>query len=152
MGSTSNIWGESGYNVLEGGTGNDIIHGGQSVDQIYGGNGNDRLYGNTGNDVIKGGNGYDLIVGGLGTDQLWGGDDPDRFAFCQESSAQAAIDEFSITDTIHDFQNDFDKIITDFAYKLVDARSGTYIRLDEWQSVFVKGITSADLADDIVLA
>ncbi len=53
------IFGEAGYDNLNGGNG---------ADKLYGGSGDDQLYGNGGNDILDGGEGNDYLYGGEGTD------------------------------------------------------------------------------------
>ena len=62
----------------DGETGNDILRGGSSNDDLSGGGGNDQLSGGSGNDMLNGGSGNDVVWGGNGNDRLMGGDGQDR--------------------------------------------------------------------------
>ena len=58
---------------IYGQSGHDIIIGGSGVDRIFGGSGHDELLGHAGNDFIYGGPGDDYLEGGRGNDTLRGG-------------------------------------------------------------------------------
>jgi Ca2+-binding RTX toxin-like protein len=93
------IYGNDGYNWIEGYAGDDLLFGGNAMDVLLGGDGRDLLYGNEGvnwiegnagadnlyggnvqdtllagteNDNVYGNGGDDLIVGGSGSDRLYG--------------------------------------------------------------------------------
>lgn len=58
---------------LYGESGHDTINGGSGADSIFGGEGNDKLYGNAGEDTVVslGGGLKDSLTGGTGTDSFW---------------------------------------------------------------------------------
>ncbi len=73
IGSSVNVVGSDGVNVLIGSKGNDIIDGGAGNDQLDGGLGNDELEGDEGDDTVTGGAGNDKLEGNNGNDTLIGG-------------------------------------------------------------------------------
>ncbi len=68
------LFGGDGNDRLEGNAGDDRLEGGNGNDYLKGWDGNDRIFGGSGNDIICGGNGNDLVLGEAGDDWLWGGD------------------------------------------------------------------------------
>ena len=56
------IFGEAGYDTIEGGIGWDKMYGGTGRDRIDGGFGNDLLSGGSGNDILTGGGGNDTFL------------------------------------------------------------------------------------------
>ena len=80
------LYGNDGYNWLEGFAGDDQLFGGNASDVLLGAGGRDRLYGNegvnwldggVGDDELYGGNVQDTLLGGSGNDVIYsnGGDD-----------------------------------------------------------------------------
>lgn len=81
-GSSLNIVGSTGNDVVKGyakadtisgGNGNDNLSGAGGNDKLWGGAGNDKIYGDSGNDELGGGDGADKLYGGAGNDKLYGG-------------------------------------------------------------------------------
>ncbi len=66
------IDGAEGDDVLDGGDGNDNIGGGEGNDFLTGADGADRMNGDAGNDVLRGGGSQDNLHGGDGNDRLYG--------------------------------------------------------------------------------
>ncbi len=100
------VYGNSGNNVLTGGTGTNGLYGGAGDDTIYGNDQTDWIADNEGNDIIYGGAGDDVITNGAGDDTISGGSGADEFYFDQVDGAQY--------DTITDFETGVDTIyITD---------------------------------------
>jgi len=120
--------GNSGADYLYGGESNDSLNGGSEVDYLYGGNGIDILDGGTGGDNLYGDAHNDYLVGGAGKDNLYGGADSDHltgglnqdqlygggadgaadlFIFTSVSDSLPSLAQF---DTIHDFEDGFDKL------------------------------------------
>jgi Ca2+-binding RTX toxin-like protein len=97
---------------VEGGVGNDTITATNSATSTYDGNSGDdvlnggsvadNLIGSTGNDTITGGGGNDTIVGGVGADSLTGGGGNDWFRYNATNEG---------TDTITDFVSGTDKFL-----------------------------------------
>ena len=124
------IFGDTGNDIIDGGSrsddlyggsGDDLITGSSDGDNVYGGSGNDRLfgywnafdsifdghdymYGGGGNDKLFGQWGEDDLHGGPGNDILTGGDAKDEFRFDTKLSAKTNVDH------IRDFQTNVDKI------------------------------------------
>ena len=71
------IFGQNGNDILNGGADNDFIWGAAGDDTIRGNAGSDRLNGGFGNDLIFGDEGRDIIRGDGGDDTLHGGDGDD---------------------------------------------------------------------------
>jgi len=67
------IYGNSGNNVIDGGSDWNHIFGGAGNDTLFSGTGNGVLNGEEGNDILYGGAGVDGLDGGLGDDVLYGG-------------------------------------------------------------------------------
>ena len=67
------VSGDSGINLLLGGSGNDTLNGGSGNDLLIGSYGNDILNGGSGNDLLKGGMGNDTLNASVGDDELNGG-------------------------------------------------------------------------------
>ncbi len=79
-GSTLNVDGGHGDDIIIGSSGADVIAGGAGFDWLDGLDGNDQLSGGAGNDVLLGRAGADNLDGGDGDDYLSGGDGDDRTA------------------------------------------------------------------------
>ena len=56
------VFTDSEATSLLGDTGNDVLHGGSAAERLFGGIGNDTIDGKRGNDLIEGGTGGDLVV------------------------------------------------------------------------------------------
>ena len=56
------VFTDSEATSLLGDTGNDVLHGGSAAERLFGGIGNDTIDGKRGNDLIEGGTGSDLVV------------------------------------------------------------------------------------------
>ena len=162
-----NVWGGTGNDTMRAGAGADKIGGGSDGDLIYGGAGSDTIFAGTGDDTIAGDQGADLIFGGggddlvrgnLGDDTIWagagddtliGGPGDDVFVFGAVSG----------NDTITDFDTGDDTL--DFSFSSLDdlaavtaaasettqgGTSGLLIDLGSGDSVFIEGLTVADLS------
>jgi Ca2+-binding RTX toxin-like protein len=82
-GSADTLTGDSGINVLDGGTacllfscgillsGNDTLYGGGGSDTLRGQGGADSLFGEAGADTLRGGAGFDALDGGPGNDSCF---------------------------------------------------------------------------------
>lgn len=143
-------------------SGNDVFAGTIDDDVIQGGAGKDFLAGLSGNDIIEGGDGNDTITGGfdsgrifinaageaklkLGGDILTGGAGADIFKY----SSKGSQDEGS--DLITDFESGVDKLVLYGAEKeIMDVANGTYIKFGDDRGIIVQGVSSADLAADII--
>jgi Ca2+-binding RTX toxin-like protein len=119
--------------------------------------GNDRLQGGAGDDFLSGGrdtgsvtlksvgmSGKKKIVV-TGGDHLTGGAGKDTFSYAINDGV----------DIINDFDKGADKLnlvgIAMGAYSLIDAVNGTLVDLGGGKGIYVKDVTAADLAADIVL-
>lgn len=114
---------------MSGGQGDDVLRGGAEGDLILGYQGDNSLIGNGGDDVIQGAKGHDKIAGGSGADLLTGRDGADQFVYLSvEDSTQASHDR--ITDLTASDQivlkpiDADDKKAGDQAFHLVEAFSG----------------------------
>ena len=116
------IFGGNGNDHIDGGNGNDSVNGNKGDDSILGGAGNDSLRGGAGNDLIDGGSGNDILlgddgddtlIGHAGLDLLTGGAGADVFAFDAGDATFTTTGALAFfTDTITDFQDGTDHIIT----------------------------------------
>ena len=79
--NVTDVTGNDGNDILDGGVGNDWIFGGDGNDTLYGGANNDVLYNGAGDDSVYGGAGDDSIVGSTGSDLINGGDDFDTLDY-----------------------------------------------------------------------
>ncbi len=151
--------GGSGDDTIFGGSGNDSINAGGDNDTTFSGAGNDSLDGGDGDDTLFGGGGDDTVAGGAGADEIWAGAGND------DLSGGAGADTFvfgntSGNDTVTDFDASEDILYLEFAStdftSLADVTSaatamtqngqaGVLIDLGESDSVFVIGISIADL-------
>lgn len=150
-GGGDDILAGEGDDTIDGGNGRDFLVGGNGDDALTGGGDADDMHGGNGDDVLSGEAGNDRINGGAGNDTLTGGGGADTFVF----------DGPSGDDTVGDFAVDQDVLdlsatVTDF----IDAASvqaaatdvtigsvtGAMIDLGGGNSVFLEGVTVADLA------
>lgn len=67
------LYGDAGFDTLDGGSGNDVLFGGAHADRLLGGLGDDVLWGEAGVDNLYGGDGNDRMFGGTQNDWMWGG-------------------------------------------------------------------------------
>lgn len=151
------VTGEAISDAITGSDQNDVLHGDETDNKIFGFGGKDYLAGRGGNDTIDGGAGIDTIIGGADTgsvmidadgnaklmgggDMLTGGTQGDFFKYTSGHGA----------DYITDFENDVDKLVLKGAHSLVDVTNGTFVDFGANQGVIVAGISSADLANDII--
>lgn len=142
---------ESADDELFGGNGDDLIFGGEGTDSVDGGDGADTLYGGSGEDTISGGGGNDWIYGGAGDDMLSGGSGEDVFFFKSGhgddvvNDFDVAADELILTDTVTDFTSVAD-VAAASSETTVDGVSGLLINTGGGDSIFLGGITHADLS------
>ena len=73
VGTTHELHGDAGNDILVASAGNDQLYGGTGSDFLSGGADDDYLDGGEGNDFIDGGLGGDVIEGGAGDDVILGG-------------------------------------------------------------------------------
>lgn len=147
------LQGQQGDDTLNGGAGRDVVYLGQGndvfigftqdgwlgQDTIYGGMGNDLIQAKTGNDWLEGQLGNDTLSGGRGNDVAIGGKGRDTFIFWTNSG----------TDTIKDFQRNFDAIHLDIAQssvrdiEIVQAPRGVWL---DWgpSEVLLEGMTLSE--------
>jgi Ca2+-binding RTX toxin-like protein len=104
--TVTNLYGDSGRDLLtggwsgdylEGGAGKDRLRGGLGADELVGGGGNDSLVGGRGEDRLLGSRGRDVLRGGPGRDRLNGGDGSDscypgpaggKTVFCEKPATE----------------------------------------------------------------
>lgn len=166
---TDNLGGGIGNDTLMGQGGNDVLYGGKNGnDNLDGGLGNDVLYAGIGNDIARGGDGADEIYGGAGTDSIAGdagddtlyggaGDDTlegaagaDTFYFAAGHGADV-VKDFDITKDSIDISSaglDFTDILglkSNVSEATFDGISGLLIATGDQSSVFIEGLTMADL-------
>ncbi len=145
--SRDRLFGQGGRDDLEGNAGRDVLRGGNSKDFLSGGGHRDRLFGGNGNDTLKGNGGNDILNGQSGNDRLFGGRGDDKFVFNNSFG----------NDTIRDFADDLDSLeITghgDQATLLAAASDTDKGVLFDFgaDTLLVKGITLADISDDILI-
>jgi len=141
-----------GNDQVNAGNGNDIMFGGAGNDTINGGAGNDTIYGSAGDDSINGGSGQDTIRGSVGNDSLSGGDDGDTFIF-KSGDGDDIVSDFEVgQDTL--ILNATETDFTDTASvqaaateTIINSQLGLLIDTGGGDSVFLAGITSADLTN-----
>ncbi|MEY8193248.1 MAG: calcium-binding protein, partial [Cycloclasticus sp.] len=78
---SATLYGDFGYDTLEGSELTDILYGGQGDDKLLGSGGDDTLIGGSGFDALYGSYGNDLIEGGSGNDYLAGDTGNDTYFF-----------------------------------------------------------------------
>lgn len=160
------VSGSGGQDTLGGGVGDDLLDGDDNDDLLWGRGGNDTVDGGTGDDMLYNGEGNDTVFGGVGDDTLWAGADDDRLSGGEgndtfifgANSGNDTISDFSLTDDTLNVQYsgagfetlaDVQAAASDTT---VGDNSGLLIDLGNGQSVFLIGLTTADLATmDIVL-
>jgi VCBS repeat-containing protein len=79
------IFGNGGFNDLQGYEGNDVIEGNGGGDGLYGDEGNDVLRGGDSDDYLGGGAGDDLLDGGADGDEMAGGAGNDTYYIDSEN-------------------------------------------------------------------
>ena len=129
-----------------------LLTGTESADRLIGKTGDDTLIGGDGNDFLSGGKGDDLIIGGAGSDTMKGGSGNNIFQF--------GLDTSGGQDVILDFKHGRDVIYLEPGISLkwnMDEEGGAFIRLTttgtaQSSTIHVKGISAADLSEDIVYA
>lgn len=142
------ITGNALANRLSGGTGNDTIEGGGRRDVLHGEDGDDTLLGGRGNDRLFGGSGDDTLSGGKGRDRLMGQDGEDVFIFTRGGAR----------DVVLDFEDDVDTLEIEGFGTLSDVLDAA--RTQKGNTIFdfgtdvivLRGITLADLTDDLVIS
>jgi Ca2+-binding RTX toxin-like protein len=77
VGNSTTLYGDAGYDVIQGSSLKDIFYGGTEDDQMFGNEGNDILLGEAGDDQIFGGLGNDSLYGGIGDDLVQGNEGDD---------------------------------------------------------------------------
>lgn len=141
---------------LSGGAGNDTIFASGGADYIEGGDGIDQLFGGGGGDTLVGGAGGDSLFGGGGDDTLTGGAGADLFSFGAGQGTDR-ITDFDVTEdilriagTTTDFTSlaDVQAAASDTS---VDGVDGLLIDLGGGASVFLDGVSAADLESIILL-
>lgn len=143
-----------GFDKLWGGDGNDRLLGGANNDYLNAGLGDDWLQGDAGNDKLLGGAGADTLIGGAGNDVLNGGAGGDTFIFApgfgkdRVLSYEADIDEILISRKL--ITEHPDAFLRDH---VTDTALGVQVDLGDGNVItFVgKGLTAADIVDDIAL-
>ncbi len=75
--NSTTVYGDAGYDVIQGSSLKDIFYGGTEDDQIFGNEGSDILLGEAGDDQIFGGLGNDSLYGGIGDDLVQGNEGDD---------------------------------------------------------------------------
>jgi Ca2+-binding RTX toxin-like protein len=73
-------YGNSGNDLLIGGSSSDDLRGGPDHDKLVGNDGDDQLHGDYGDDHLVGGKGNDDLRGWYGNDHIWGDDGHDRLS------------------------------------------------------------------------
>ncbi|MBO6503232.1 MAG: calcium-binding protein [Kordiimonadaceae bacterium] len=157
--------GQRGEDNLTGGTGNDSLFGGQDDDVLFGGDDSDTVRGDDGSDTLFGGSGDDFLFGGAnddilhagaGNDDLSGGDGADTFMFGTDNGNDTITDFDVMEDRISlvNANSDFSTVAEVQAAATEttqDSQTGVLIDLGGGESVFIVGITIADLTDETVL-
>jgi Ca2+-binding RTX toxin-like protein len=82
------MFGDEGYDYLEGGAGDDVLHGGADNDRLVGDDDVQATVGSGSSDVLLGEDGDDWLMGGAGVDNLYGGAGQDWFVFAQTTDSR----------------------------------------------------------------
>ena len=140
----SNMYGDSGNDVLVGKVGSDRLKGGKGNDRLYGGASNDALMGGEGDDVLDEGAGHGDLDGGPGNDTLIGGPGADAFAI-GPNSGNDVIKDFTAGPGMFDHLAISQLRWADLTIQ--DTAAGVKI---SWAtgSVVLEGVLKADLAQD----
>lgn len=159
------VFGSGGNDTLGGGAGNDTINGGGDNDLIWGRNGDDTLEGGSGDDILYNGSGTDMVEGGAGDDTLWagngddvlsGGTGDDVFVF-GNNSGNDTVTDFDAGEDVLDMRfastdfTDLASVQAAATETTQNAQAGVLIDLGDGDSVFLVGITIADLTDSNVI-
>ena len=145
------LYGQKGYNILDGRSGDDFIHSGRHSSTLMGGTGEDTLVA----DLSKG-----------ARHVLNGGEDADHFEFTGMTSSRLSItriEDFELgTDTFEIGGVDHMALMADYLadteaadITIVDRDFGAVIRLDTTDSIRFEGISMDELLDhydDVLLA
>lgn len=149
--------------TLGGGAGDDTLDGDFSDNTLYGGAGDDVIQAGNGHDLVFGGQGNDVITTRYGGDTIWGGagddtidlgpDDEtaiDRLWFSGDhgndvvTGFDRTTDVLHLNDTVTDFLS-VAQVIAASTETTVDGQSGILIDTGGGNSIFVEGISAADL-------
>jgi Ca2+-binding RTX toxin-like protein len=146
-------------NFIFGGSGADNVNSGSGDDTIFGGGGRDDIFSGDGRDVIKAGGGNDVISSGGGKDTIFGGAGADSFSFFKAQNDKVTIMDFQdntdvlmLDDSLFrnkagDFVFTAAQVVAKFA---VDVDGGALFDLGNGNQLFLEGITSSALVDDIL--
>lgn len=161
-------YGDAGDDIVKGFDGDDTLYGGDGDDKLEGNKGDDSLYGDAGNDTLLGFNGSDTLIGGDGDDSLFGGNGMDVLnGGLGDDSLKGDVggDTFVFEgqfgyDTVKDFEAGIDTLdvtalglqsFADVVNASSDRSSGLRIQFSEDQTIFITGMTLAQLLTDDVL-
>lgn len=143
-GGNDAIAGLNGNDSLNGAGGSDSILGGAGLDSISGGAGKDTIDGGADTDLIDGGVRRDILAGGAGDDTMTGGGGRDDFVFLDGDGADVITDFLVGTDRIdlrgHTGATDFASLV-----RFNVPGQGVLVQIDADDSIFILGVTSAQL-------
>jgi len=142
------ISGHAGNDTLLGNNGNDSLNGGRGKDILKGGAGNDKLFGAKGVDHLTGGAGKDYLNGGAGNDTLTGGTDADKFVFI-EAAGKDVVTDFEDNVDVLKIQRADVTTVADAVGFGADVGADVVFTFDDGTEITVKGMTLANLTDDI---
>lgn len=128
-------------------------------DHLYGNSQDNRIIGNGGEDVLIGAGGYDILYGGngrdylcgAGDDVLYGGADQDYFYFNTADGSADYIGHFETAGPDHDLIDLQGNGLTYAHLSIADVSRGALVTITPYQTVFVHGVTAADLTADMFL-
>lgn len=149
------IWGgrDNGNDTLLGNGGGDTLFGSGGDDLLEGSSGSDQLFGGAGADTVDGGSGIDSLYGGDGGDTLTGGSGVDTFFFAGSHGSDIVTDFdpgediLFLVNTVTDF-TDLASVQAAARQTAVNSQSGLLIDTGGGNSVFLVGVTSADLTEE----
>lgn len=161
-------YGDAGDDIVKGFDGDDLLFGGDGDDKIEGNKGDDTLSGDAGNDTLLGFNGTDTLNGGDGDDSLFGGNGQDVLnGGLGDDSLKGEVGDDTFVfegqfgyDTVKDFEVGGDTLdltalglqsFADVTNAASDRSSGLRIQFSEDQTIFITGMTLAQLLSDDVL-
>ena len=133
--------GDSGNEVLTGGSNNDVLVDGAGSAVMNGGAGNDTLWGGAGTDYLYGGAGNDRLIGQAGTNLITGGSGADQFVVTTADTSDWIVDYSKA-------EGDRVLLPGGVTFTMAQFDFGVAVALSTGQQIGIQGATVAGLGSD----